>query len=411
MVHAAAPTPDGPRGDDQGSQMLECPLVAEAGAPSMHRQCGRAASGSRHTPVGELVALLASALADVREVEEDGTAAGECTMWVLEWWARLEPHLPISTGSLLAAGRSVPREDPMPILHQRAVPENASEGEESVDALTEGTPRGPPPPQPVRPLLSQSPTDEDLLLAAEAMERAQRLQGERESEQALQEALEEAHEKEMEIAYEMHRAATYRDWEEWVLQQELARPAKRSRGMLQVVARTGNQGEPGVSSTLQVPLDAEAGGTLTLQLHFHEAEPTTPSTLPAHEVGPRAEAPASCGSAGLNPYGGGQALTGPVNATVADTAEDPVDAWLEAREQLDGVALDGLDVVYRQWVAGLLTAEEIVRRHGQAALSLLQVQRMAYFDGALAFRLDRANAARDAGGGHRRRDVHSDRGD
>ena len=100
-----------------------------------------------------------------------------------------------------------------------------------------------------------------------------------------------------------------------------------------------------------------------------------------------------------------------MNATVADTAEDPVDAWLEAREQLDGVALDGLDVVYRQWVAGLLTAEEIVRRHGQAALSLLQVQRMAYFDGALAFRLDRANAARDAGGGHRRRDVHSDRGD
>ena len=113
---------------------------------------------------------------------------------------------------------------------------------------------------------------------------------------------------------------------------KLARPAKRSREMLQVVARTGNQGEPGVSSTLQVPLDAEAGGTLTLQLHFHEAEPTTPSTLPAHEVGPRAEAPASSGSAGLNPHEGGQALTGPVNATVADTAEDPVDAWLEARE-------------------------------------------------------------------------------
>ena len=105
-----------------------------------------------------------------------------------------------------------------------------------------------------------------------------------------------------------------------------------------------------------------------------------------------------------------QTLTGPVRATVEDTAEDPVDAWHEAKDQLDGVTLDGLDVVYRQWVAGLLTAEEIVRRHGQAALSLLQVQRMAYFDGALAYRLDRSHVDR-GDDGHRRRDVRSDRGD
>ena len=251
----------------------------------VHHRCTNSAAGQLlgHATgrAGELVALLTSALADLREVEDNDVAARECTTWVLEWWARLEPPLPISTGSLLAAGRAVPREDPVPIFLGRTVPDNASAGEESVDASTLGAPRGPPPPQPVRPLLSQSPTDEDLLLAAEAMEQAQRLQSERDREQAQQEAREEAYEKEMEIAYESHRAATYRDWEEWVLQQELARPVKRSRGMLQVVARTGNQGEPGVSSTLQVPLDAEAGGTLTLQFHFHDAKPTTPSTWPS----------------------------------------------------------------------------------------------------------------------------------
>ena len=97
------------------------------------------------------------------------TCARECTTWILEWWARLEPHLPISTGSACCR-RAVPREDPVPIFLGRTVPDNASAGEESVDASTLAAPRGPPPPQPVRPLLSQSPTDEDLLLAAEAME-------------------------------------------------------------------------------------------------------------------------------------------------------------------------------------------------------------------------------------------------
>ena len=352
----------------------------------VHHRCTNTASGyflgHAQGRVGELVALLAAAVDDTHGEEAEGENTLHCSTWVLKWWAILEPHLPISQGSLLASGHAVPNEDPVVMLFSKPIPEDASADNASADEpAAPGNPTrlaGPRPPTPVRPLLTQSPTEDELVAAAEMYEEERARQQAREQEQADRERQEEAYLRDMERIYEEHRAAVYRDWEEWVLQEEMSRPSKRSRGMLQLTVRSGNPGEAGVSSSVPISLDAESRGTVTLHLAYHEPAPTTPSTvrMPAQEAPPAALPDATQGDAEV---GRGDALLD------AATEQDQV----EAQDRLAALSVEQLDTIYQKWVSGLLSTHEVLTTYGRATLHTIQMQRLAYYDGAVFHEMEK----------------------
>ena len=305
--------------------------------------------------VADLAALLEAVMADLEDMECQETPSTSCTTWTLEWWARLEPHLPISLGSDMAAGRAVSSTDPPNMLFSKPLPANfSSEGEDAV--VVQGTrAAGPPPPMPVQPLFSQSPTEQEMLNAAVEFEEARDAARVRELEQEDQERRERQHDLEMEDLYEKHRAATYRDWEQWVMAEEMNQPRKRSRGTVTLTTRVGDKGEPGTSSTIHVPLDSEASGTVTIHMAFQEAATPTPSTLPVDGDG--------------------------IMPTAVDEVLDAAAA--EAEDRLGTLSMEALDRVYHQWVGGIVTSADVVKAYGSGTLSILQVQRLAYFDGAV----------------------------
>ena len=54
-------------------------------------------------------------------------------------------------------------------------------------------------------------------------------------------------------------------------------------------------------------------------------------------------------------------------------------------QTVDAQPVDVLDTVLA--VGGILTSDEVVRTYGSSTLSVLQVQRLAYFDGALYYNM------------------------
>ena len=190
-----------------------------------------------------------------------------------------------------------------------------------------------------------------------AFEEARAARRTRELELEAQEERERQFDREMENIYEHHRAASYRDWEQWALAEEMNRPAKRARGTLALTAKVGNEGEAGVASTLHVPMDSEARGSVTLHFAFQESAPSTPATLPA--------------------------LANDAPPTAVDTLDDPV--ALEAADRL--CTTRGCLGHCVLAVGGILTSDEVVRTYGSSTLSVLQVQRLAYFDGALYYNM------------------------
>ena len=66
---------------------------------------------------------------------------------------------------------------------------------------------------------------------------------------------------------------------------------------------------------------------------------------------------------------------------------------------LDALPVDVLDNVYHRWVGGIITSEDVAKTYGPSTLSVLQVQRLAYFDGALYHNLaDKEDEQTESGG-------------
>ncbi|CAE7462908.1 unnamed protein product [Symbiodinium sp. CCMP2592] len=337
----------------------------------VHHRCTNHAAGYLlgHATgrAGELVAMLSAAMADTAEFEGQDDDAVCCTTWPCN------------------GGQNWNRTCQSPA--------DITDDEGPTLMVNDGIIRGPPVPEPVNgpPRHDHSPADTELGQAAEAAEaEADRLQ--REREQAAHEQREAEFNREMERIYEEHRASTYREWEEWVMAAELSRPAKRSRGVLQVVTKTGNEGEPGTSSSIHVPLDETGTGTLVLSLALVEQSPATPSTLPV--PGPdlstiSAVDPGDAGVPGEPSVPPGQpTLMSEVAATEFD---DTHTVLASGGGQLDP-PLAALDLIYTRWEQGLISSEEVAAQYGHEFLHTLQVQRLAYFDGAVFHQLHGTNA-------------------